>query len=97
MSKTIKLNLFDYLAIDPCYIKSSLEGLTKIKEWNVDDGYHALLSDGKPTGVGIGVDSGQIAIFQSQKERLELEVDSGFSGELILAPNVPIDKLSFEN
>lgn len=96
MRKTVKLGLSEYLVIDPCYIKSSLEGLTEIKEWYVDDGDHALLDDGKFTGAGVSVDSGRIAIFRSEQEGLELEVDSGLSGELILTPNAPIDRLSFE-
>lgn len=91
--KQIHLDTGEYLVIDECYVKSTAN-LKVVKKFEVDDGDRIMLADGRFTGAGVGVDSGNITIYRAERST-EVEVDSGLSGELVLAKNAPIHKLSF--
>lgn len=91
--RKVKLEKGDYLVVDECYIPNK-DGLRVVKTFNVDDGDRIMLADGRFTGAGVGVDSGNITIYRAERT-LEVESDSGLSGELVLANNAPIDRISF--
>lgn len=93
--KEINLQAGELLMIDPCYLESK-SGLIQVKLFSVDDGFHHMLFNGKPTGCGVGVDSGEIAIFKAEKD-LTLESSDGFSGHLVWSAEMPIENISFLN
>lgn len=92
-TKNIKMNTYDLLIIDPCYIKhirvsrddneDRFDGLKHLKTLHDgDDGEYGVCDGNKPLGM-LGVDSGRIWVLSAEFP-VEVEVDSGFSGEIYL-------------
>lgn len=100
--KTIKLQYGDILVVDPCYVKNVATVWDGQKEQRFDglrcgkvlhsgdDGCYEVYYNGEKLN-RLGVDSGRIWAFVAEFE-VEVEIDSGFSGQHIIASNKAVEE-----
>lgn len=103
----IELKYGELLVVDPCYIKNVSDGIDSrfdaLKLERVlhdgDDGEYAVkynCSGDDWTTTYLGVDSGRLWVLRAEFD-CEVEIDSGFSGHLVLPEHTQVAIIDIDN
>lgn len=98
MEQNYNLKKGDIFIIDPCYILEGLEKLKLMQTHKVDDGDNYLFINEKYTAKMIGVDSGEIGVYQANEDAI-IKTNAGLSGAMVIDKkklDIKHEKISFK-